>query len=120
MATENNFFSKNLVFLRKQRKMTQAELGKKIDVDQTTIGRWEDANREPAMGNVINIANVFDVTIPDLLSKDLSLDDNVIDETDILFDKYKDHLTDSDKQIIKTIIEQRKKEIDNELGTNEE
>ena len=38
------------------------------------------------------------------------------DETDVLFDKYKDVLTESDKEIIKTIIEQRKKEIDKQLG----
>lgn len=36
-------------------------------------------------------------------------------ELDVLFDKHKDILTDSDKTIIKTIIEQRKKEIDKEL-----
>ncbi len=38
------------------------------------------------------------------------------DELELLFDKHKDILTDSDKNIIKTIIEERKKEIDKELG----
>ena len=37
------------------------------------------------------------------------------DELELLFDKHKDILTDSDKTLIKTIIEQRKKEIDKEL-----
>lgn len=38
------------------------------------------------------------------------------DELELLFDKHKDILTESDKAVIKTIIEERKKEIDKELG----
>ncbi len=116
MKEQANFFSKNLQFLRKEKHLTQSELANKINVDQTTIGRWEDGNREPTIGNVANIAEVFNVSIPDLLDKDLSKEDNTYDETDILFDKYKNVLSESDKNIIKTIIEERKKEIDKELG----
>lgn len=111
-----NYFSKNLQFLRKQKGMTQAELGSKINVDQTTIGRWEDSNREPTMGNVVNIANIFNVTIPDLLDKDLSKNDTpIFDELEVLFDKHKNILTDEDKEYMKFIIEKRKREIDKEL-----
>lgn len=74
---ELNYFPKNLQFLRKEKKMTQAELANKINVDQTTIGRWEDGNREPTIGNVSNIAKVFDISIPDLLDKDLTIIDNL-------------------------------------------
>ena len=38
------------------------------------------------------------------------------DELELLFDKHRDILTDSDKNKIKKIIEERKKEIDKELG----
>ncbi len=41
------------------------------------------------------------------------------DELELLFDKNKNILTDRDKNIIKTIIEERKKEIDKELGEDE-
>ena len=37
------------------------------------------------------------------------------DDLEILFDKHKDVLTESDKEKIKAIFEQRKKEIDKEL-----
>lgn len=43
---------------------------------------------------------------------------NIIDETEILFDKYKDILTDDDKETIKFLIEKRKREIDKQLGEN--
>ena len=116
MKNGMEFFSKNLQYLRKEKKLTQAELGNKINVDQTTIGRWEDGNREPTVGNVANIAEVFNITIPDLLDKDLTKNNNSFSELDILFDKHKDILTESDKNIIKAIIEERKKEIDKQLG----
>lgn len=116
MNKQNNFFPKNLQFLRKEKNMTQAELAKKISVDQTTIGRWEDGNREPTVGNVANIANVFNVSISDLLDKNLEHDNHYFDELEILFSKNKDILTDDDKEMIKFMIEKRKKEIDKQLG----
>ena len=116
MKEQTNFFSKNLQFLRKEKRLTQSELANKINVDQTTIGRWEDGNREPTIGNVANIAEVFNISIPDLLDKDLAKENNTYDETDILFDKYKNVLSESDKNIIKAIIEERKRQIDKELG----
>ena len=52
-----------------------------------------------------------------LVGKDLrSNENNTYDETDVLFDKYKDVLSESDKNIIKAIIEERKRQIDKELG----
>ena len=116
MKDISNFFPTNLQYLRKDKHLTQTELANKIGVDQTTIGRWEDGNREPTIGNVANIAEVFNISIPDLLDKDLTKENNVFDETEVLFDKYKDVLSESDKNIIKAIIEERKKEIDKELG----
>lgn len=34
-------FAENLKYLRKQRKMTQKELGKALDVALSTVGMWE-------------------------------------------------------------------------------
>lgn len=68
---ENNYFSTNLKYLRQRRGLTQGELAKKISVDQTTIGRWEDGNREPTVGNALNISNIFNVDITSLLNEDL-------------------------------------------------
>ena len=118
MKNNSSFFSKNLQYLRKEKRITQAELATRIGVDQTTIGRWEDGNREPTIGNVSNIADYFNVSIPDLLDKDLSKE-NVIKNTNVLFDKYKDILTESDINIINAIVEARKKEIDKELREDE-
>lgn len=116
MGNQKSLFPKNLAYLRKQKNMTQSDLANKINVDQTTIGRWEDGNREPTVGNVSNIADVFNISIPDLLNRDLENESPTFDELEILFDKNKDILTSDDKEYIKFIIEKRKKEIDKELG----
>lgn len=115
MPESNSFFSKNLQFLRKQKNMTQAELGAKVNVDQTTIGRWEDGNREPTVGNVVNIANAFEVSVPELLDIDLSKNDSSFDELELLFSKNKDILTDDDKETIKFVIEKAKRKVDEQL-----
>lgn len=68
---EEKYFYTNLKYLRQLHGLTQGELGNKIRVDQTTIGRWEDGNREPTIGNVINIAKFFGVDLNSLLCRDL-------------------------------------------------
>lgn len=72
---EKNYFSSNLKYLRQLKGFTQGQLGEMISVDQTTIGRWEDGNREPTIGNVLNISKIFNMDINNFLNKDLREDE---------------------------------------------
>ena len=110
-----NFFAKNLKYLRKKKNIDQNVMAEDLGVAQSTLSCWENGLRTPDLDMIAKIAkylNVYD----DFISKDLADINNQSDETDMLFDKYKSVLTESDKSIIKTIIEERKKEIDRELG----
>lgn len=111
------FFNKNVKYLRTIKGLSQQALADKVGVDRTTISRIENGEIETTIDNAINIADVLNIDFQDMICKDLSKYDNSRskNELDVLFDKHKDILTDSDKTIIKTIIEQRKKEIDKEL-----
>lgn len=109
-----NYFSSNLEYLRKQKGMSQNKLGELVGVNQTTVARWEKQEMAPSIDNVEEVANVLNVKLPDMLVKDLRIN-NPFDELEILFDKHKDILTDDDKEYIKFIIEKRTKEIDKEL-----
>ena len=111
-----SYFSKNLEFLRKSKNISRSELASKINVNQSTISRWENEDMGVTVDNAYDVANFFNVSVADLTGKDLTKENNVFDETEVLFDKYKDVLSESDKNIIKAIIEERKKEIDKELG----
>lgn len=111
-----SYFSTNLKFLREQKKLSQNKLAEMANVNQTTIMRWESGEMSPSLDNIYDIANALNISVADLTGKNLKKDNVEFDELDLLFDKHKDILTESDKTLIKTIIEQRKKEIDKELG----
>lgn len=112
----DNNFANNLKHLRVQAGMTQEELAKKINKDYSTIGKWELGQRSPIMSDIVKLADIFNVPLNTLVTDDFTKINEPIDETEILFNKYKDHLTDKDKMIIKTILEETKKEIDEEQG----
>lgn len=64
-------FSKNLKYLRKENNLSQNNLAKKLNVNQTIIARWEDENREPTISSAVKVAEYFEVNIDDLISVDL-------------------------------------------------
>lgn len=70
------YFSSNLKFLREQKKLSQNKLGKIIGVNQTTIARWEDDNRVPTIDNAIDVAKALNIPLPDLLGKDLRIEES--------------------------------------------
>lgn len=112
-----NYFSQNLKFLRESKNMSKSELAQKLNVNQSTISRWENNEMGITLENAYDISDFFNISVADFTGIDLSKKKNdTISEFDLLFDKHKDILSESDKNIIKAIIEQRKKEIDREQG----
>lgn len=110
------FFNKNLKFIRQSKGISQQELADKLNIDRSTISRWENDEMDITIGNAIKISNFFNVPMEDFAAKDLTETNNrTFDELEILFSKNKDLLTSEDKEYIKFIIEKRKREIDKEL-----
>lgn len=68
-------FSKNLKYLRKKNNLSQNKLAKKLNINQTTIARWEDENREPTISNALDVARYFNITVDRLLDADLMLEE---------------------------------------------
>ncbi|GAA4847553.1 helix-turn-helix domain-containing protein [Algivirga pacifica] len=64
------FFNINLKYLRQLHNVTQQELGDAVGVSRKNIGAYE-ANREPRLDILLNIANYFNVSLDDLMQKDL-------------------------------------------------
>lgn len=112
------FFNKNLKFIRQQKGISQQEIADKLKLDRSTISRWENNDMDATVENAIQVADMFNISIADLVGKDLTVDNSnsSFNELELLFDKNKDILTEDDKEYIKFIIEKRKKEIDKELG----
>lgn len=66
------YFSSNLSYLRMMRRKTQEDMASEIGVSQGAIGNYEAGRREPSLAEVIKIAQILEVSIDDLLTKDLS------------------------------------------------
>ena len=109
-------FSRNLKFIREQKKLSQNKLAELSNVNQTTIARWENEEISPSLDNIYDVANALNISIADLTGKDLTKEPQQFDELEILFSKNKDILTNDDKEMIRFMIEKRKKEIDKQLG----
>lgn len=58
-----------LIELRKKRDMSQEELADKIGVSQKSISKYEKQDVRPSWEAMINIANLFNVSIDYLLSR---------------------------------------------------
>lgn len=65
------YFSSNLSYLRMMRRKTQEDMASEIGVSQGAIGNYESGRREPSLAEVIKIAQILEVSIDDLLTKDL-------------------------------------------------
>ena len=61
-------FNVKLQELRKQKGLTQEELGEKLYVSRTAISKWESGRGYPNIDSLKCIAKFFDVTLDELLS----------------------------------------------------
>lgn len=65
-------FSNNIRFLRKQRNLTQEELAEMVGYKSfTTIQKWETGDSEPNMGVLRQLADIFHLSISELMETDL-------------------------------------------------
>lgn len=112
-----NYFARNIQYLRSQKNMDRQTLADKLGVGLSTVACWENGLRTPNMemlGKIIKLFNVqTDIVTKNIVdSKDTySNDSNEIDQ--LLFSKAKD-LSDEDKMAVMSVIDAIKRKIDNE------
>ena len=54
--------------LRKEMGITQEEFAEKLDVSSRTISRWETGANMPDISLLVNIAEIFNVSIPEIIN----------------------------------------------------
>lgn len=62
--------AKNITILRQNAKMTQIELAERLNYSDKAISKWERAESLPDISVLKNIADLFGVTVDDLLRDD--------------------------------------------------
>lgn len=64
----NTLFADTLKKLRKEKGLSQLELGKRIFVNHSTIARWEKGSRLPDVEMIRRLAEILEVDVSTLLS----------------------------------------------------
>lgn len=74
---EKKFMSlagRNLRYLRKLKKWTQEELAQRLNVKRSLIGAYEEERADPKLEVVSLTAELFNVTLEEILTEDLSIE----------------------------------------------
>lgn len=104
-----NFFSQNIKHLRNKHNLTQLQLAKKLNKDYSTVGKWELGQRSPIMSDVIKIADLFDVSVDNLIFTDLRTNSSDEDKLNTAIRT----LSEDDKKVVMRVVKGLKGE-DNE------
>lgn len=109
--------SRNIVFLRKNGKLTQLELGKMLNVSDKAISRWERGEALPDISNLVDISTLFSVSVDSLLKDNLQQSfslNKIVDDADEIS-------TQEDKTIVLDMQEQEdsNKNQNNQILKNE-
>jgi repressor LexA len=78
-------FGTRLRKLRKQNNLTMKELGKKLNLAESTISGYENGNRKPDMNIVQQFADFFGISVDNLLGREM------VKESRSLFNDESDH-----------------------------
>ncbi len=73
MIEINKVIGKNLMMLRKEKKLTQFELAEKFNYSDKTISKWENGESLPSIETLYDLANFYGVTLNDLTNDGFSL-----------------------------------------------
>lgn len=70
--------SKNLVYLRKVNGLTLERVANKINVSRQAVAKWESGNSVPDIINCILLAELYNVTLDDLMYFDSDIEEDSI------------------------------------------
>lgn len=61
----------NILLLRKQRQLSQEALAERLGVSRQTVAKWESGESSPDIQHADRMADLFEVSLDDLLHADL-------------------------------------------------
>lgn len=61
-------FNEKLIEIRKKQGLSQEELGMELQVSRQTISKWETGNNMPDISILVDIADYYDISIPEIIS----------------------------------------------------
>ena len=71
MEISSNFFCKNLVYLRREKRLRQHEMHDVLGFSRTTWSNYEKGKTAPSLDGLIKIARFFGISIDELVAEDV-------------------------------------------------
>ena len=68
MKENKNYTNLNVKFLREKKGISQTKLAKDLNIDTSTIAKWENNTRQITLEWAIKLANYFDMDVGDFIS----------------------------------------------------
>lgn len=59
--------AKNLVYLRKQKKLTQGEVAERLKYSDKTVSKWENGEAVPDVETLLNISKLYGVSLNEIV-----------------------------------------------------
>lgn len=69
------FFKKNLEYLLKKNNLNKNQLSIKLDITRQSINEYFSRDKLPSIDTLVKIRTIFNVSIDDLLLKDLEAEE---------------------------------------------
>lgn len=76
------YLSRNIRYLRKKKGINQSELSRRVGKTHSAISSYEQGKAEPTAGVLMKIAEALEVSLDDLLYKDLTESDQILSQTE--------------------------------------
>ncbi len=74
-------FGNKLKSERMKKKWSQDDLAEKIYVSRQSISKWETGKNYPSIEVIINLSDLFDLSIDELLRSDDALEEKIINDS---------------------------------------
>ena len=73
-------FNEKLINLRKQKGLSQEELGYKLNVTRQTVSKWELGETTPEMSKLVEMSKIFGIGLDELTNEEIKIEDKPINE----------------------------------------
>ena len=64
-------FGQRFLRLRKEKKLTQEDIAKKLNITAQSVSKWENDNSYPDVAILGDIASIFNITVDELLGREV-------------------------------------------------
>ena len=88
--------------LRREKGITQEQLAEELGVSGRTISRWENGNNMPDISLLVEIAEFFDVSIPEIIKGERK-SENMKEEANEVAETMSDYAKAEKEQLVKSI-----------------